>query len=60
MPITLVTGTSRGIGREVGAQLKARGDDVIAVCRTASSELSALGVRVVDGIDVRLHKGLEN
>jgi NAD(P)-dependent dehydrogenase (short-subunit alcohol dehydrogenase family) len=52
MPITLVTGTSRGIGREVCAQLKARGDDVIAVCRTASSELSALGVRVVDGIDV--------
>ena len=52
MAITLVTGASRGIGLEVCAQLKARGDDVIAVCRTASSELSALGVRVIDGVDV--------
>ena len=52
MAITLVTGAGRGIGLEVCAQLKARGDDVIAVCRTASSELSALGVRIIDGIDV--------
>ena len=52
MPITLVTGASRGIGLEICAQLKARGDDVIAVCRTASPELSALGVRVIDGVDV--------
>jgi NAD(P)-dependent dehydrogenase (short-subunit alcohol dehydrogenase family) len=52
MPTTLVTGASRGIGLEVCAQLKARGDEVIAVCRTASPELSALGVRIIDGIDV--------
>ena len=52
MAITLVTGASRGIGLEVCAQLKARGDDVIAVCRTTSPELSALGVRVIDGVDV--------
>ena len=52
MAITLVTGASRGIGLEVCAQLKARGDDVIAVCRTTSPKLSALGVRVIDGVDV--------
>ncbi len=52
MPITLVTGTNRGVGLQICTQLSARGDDVIAVCRTASPELSALGVRVVDGIDV--------
>jgi NAD(P)-dependent dehydrogenase (short-subunit alcohol dehydrogenase family) len=52
MPTILVTGASRGIGLEVCAQLKARGDDVIAVCRTASPGLSALGVRVIAGVDV--------
>jgi len=52
MAITLVTGASRGIGLEVCAQLKARGDDVIAVCRTTSPKLSELSVRVIDGVEV--------
>jgi NAD(P)-dependent dehydrogenase (short-subunit alcohol dehydrogenase family) len=33
-------------------QFTARGDDVIAVCRETTDELSALGVRIIDGIDV--------
>lgn len=33
-------------------QLKARGDTVIAVCRSSSAELDGLGVRVETGIDV--------
>ena len=48
----LVTGCNRGIGLEVCRQYHARGDEVIAVCRNASDELNAVGVRVNDGIDV--------
>ena len=52
MPTTLITGTNKGIGLQLSAQLKARDDDVIAICRTPSPELSELGVRIIDGIDV--------
>ena len=48
----LVTGTNRGIGYEYCRQLQARGDQVIAVCRSASEELKQLGVRVEEGIDI--------
>jgi NAD(P)-dependent dehydrogenase (short-subunit alcohol dehydrogenase family) len=49
---TLITGANRGIGLELAKQLSARGEDVIAVCRTSSPELDALGVRVEAGVDV--------
>lgn len=49
---TLITGANRGIGLELARQLKARGDQVIAVCRKPSPELEALGVRVESGVDV--------
>lgn len=52
MSTVLVTGCNRGIGLELARQLQARGDDVIGVCRRQSDELSGLGVRVLDGIDV--------
>ena len=52
MATVLVTGSNRGIGLELCRQYHARGDDVIAVCRTASPELSDLGVRVIANIDV--------
>ncbi len=48
----LVTGANRGIGMELCRQLKDRGDEVIAACRTSSPELSNLGVRVEEGLDV--------
>ncbi len=48
----LITGCNRGIGLQLATQLDARGDDVIAVCRNTSDELSSLGVRIITGIDV--------
>jgi NAD(P)-dependent dehydrogenase (short-subunit alcohol dehydrogenase family) len=52
MATVLVTGSNRGIGFELCRQLKERGDDVIAACRTASESLKGLGVRVEPGVDV--------
>ncbi|MBD2548685.1 SDR family oxidoreductase [Microcystis elabens FACHB-917] len=52
MATVLITGTNRGIGLEYCRQLQARGDTVIAVCRTPSPELEALGVRIEAGIDL--------
>jgi NAD(P)-dependent dehydrogenase (short-subunit alcohol dehydrogenase family) len=48
----LVTGTNRGVGLELCRQAHARGDTVIATCRTTSLELAAVGCRVLEGIDV--------
>jgi NAD(P)-dependent dehydrogenase (short-subunit alcohol dehydrogenase family) len=65
----LITGANRGIGLELCGQLTARGDEVIAVCRSSSSELKSLKLRVIEGIDVntdeavsllREQDGLEN
>lgn len=52
MASVLITGTNRGIGLELCRQFHARGDDVIAVCRTTSDELQQTGVTIIDGIDV--------
>ena len=52
MATVLVTGANRGIGLEYCRQLSARGDQVIAVCRKASRELSSLGVQIEAGIEL--------
>ena len=48
----VISGAARGIGCELSRQLSERGDTVIALCRSASPELEALDVTIVDGIDV--------
>lgn len=62
----LVTGANRGIGLALCKLLAERGDTVIAACRKSSKALTALGVRMVEGIDVgdpesaqRLAKAIE-
>ncbi len=52
MATYLVTGTNRGIGLEYCRQLQMRGDDVIAVCRSASDELKALNVQIETDVDI--------
>ena len=47
-----MTGANRGIGLAYCRQLHSRGDQVIAVCRQASDELDALGVRIESGIEL--------
>lgn len=52
MATVLITGANRGIGLELCRQFHARGDDVIAVCRTPSDGLEQTGAAVIAGIDV--------
>lgn len=53
MSLTVViTGANRGIGLELARQYAADGAQVVAVVRRPSEPLQALGVSIVDGIDV--------
>ena len=52
MSTYLITGANRGIGLEFARQLKDRGEDVIATCRSSSAELDSLSVRVETNVDV--------
>ena len=52
MATILVTGCNRGIGLQLCKQFAERGEDVIGVCRSAGTELTQLGIRVIPGIDV--------
>ncbi|MEM6754883.1 MAG: SDR family oxidoreductase [Cyanobacteria bacterium P01_C01_bin.38] len=52
MATYLVTGANRGIGLEYCRQLKQKGDNVIAVCRSLSDELKDLDVQVETDVDI--------
>ncbi len=48
----LITGANRGIGLELARIASARGAHVVAACRATSTELTALGVEIVEGVEV--------
>lgn len=59
MTTSVVTGANRGIGLALVSALAARGDQVIAACRSGSEELRRLGVEVVEGVDVATAEGVQ-
>lgn len=48
----LITGGNRGIGLALARECAAQGADVVVTCRATNPELEALGVTVVEGVDV--------
>lgn len=58
MPFSIVTGANRGIGLALAVELARRGHHVLATCRTSSPALDALGIEVVDGVDVATDEGI--
>lgn len=54
----VITGASRGIGLSFAKLYQARGYQVYAACRSASSELKGLGVTVIDNVDVTQDEGI--
>ena len=60
MTTFLITGSNRGIGLELCKQIIARGDEVIATCRKASSELKNLAVRIEEDVDISSEDSINN
>jgi NAD(P)-dependent dehydrogenase (short-subunit alcohol dehydrogenase family) len=56
---TLITGCNRGIGLELAKQLKARGEKIIAICRTYSDEIRLVADQVIDGIELTEKSSLQ-
>lgn len=48
----VVVGANRGIGLEIARQLKARGEEVVAACRSASPELRETGAEIHENVEV--------
>ncbi len=48
----VITGSNRGIGLSFAALYKAKGWQVYALCRHSSKTLDALGVYVLEGVDI--------
>lgn len=52
MATICITGPNRGIGLELARQYRSRGDDVMAIVRAPTQEISAIGAEIFSGIDV--------
>jgi NAD(P)-dependent dehydrogenase (short-subunit alcohol dehydrogenase family) len=55
----VITGANRGIGYAMANIYQQRGDTVYALCRQSSIDLDALGVNVVEKIDVATQAGID-
>ena len=60
MSTFLITGSNRGIGLELCKQIVERGDEVIATCRKASSELKKLDLRIEEDVDISSEDSINN
>lgn len=56
----VITGANRGIGLAMCQHFIAQGDNVFALCRQSSKELTKLTVEVVEGVDVATELGISN
>ncbi|HEU5072935.1 MAG TPA: SDR family oxidoreductase [Polyangiaceae bacterium] len=57
--LAIVTGANRGIGLALTRELRQRGYGVLAACRKTTPALTALGVEVVEGVEVTDPDGIE-
>ncbi|KGJ90696.1 SDR family oxidoreductase [Colwellia psychrerythraea] len=55
----VITGANRGIGYAMAKIFQQRGDSVYALCRQSSAQLDALGVNVVEQVDVSTQAGID-
>jgi len=56
--IIVITGANRGIGFAMAKICSQRGDSVYALCRKSSPQLDALGVKVIENIDIATNAGI--
>ena len=56
----VITGANRGIGLAMAKLFKANGHQVFGLCRRTSEQLTALGVSVIEGVDVATTQGVDN
>ena len=54
----VITGANRGIGLAMAQIFKSKGYAVKGVCRSSSPALEALGIEVIDGVDVATDDGI--
>mgnify|MGYP000090623167 FL=1 len=56
--IIVITGANRGIGFAMAKICKQRGDTVYALCRQSSAQLNALGVNIIENVDIATDAGI--
>jgi len=54
----VITGANRGIGFAMTKFFHQRGDSVYALCRQSSPQLEALGVNVIENVDIATESGV--
>ena len=54
----VITGANRGIGFAMTKICQQRGDTVYALCRQSSPQLNALGVNVIENVDIASDAGI--